>query len=96
MKRALLLLLSIAALSATQAQTVTNVDYYQDGKQIVVTYSLDKQSDISVYCSTDGGKSYDPVLKCVTGDVMNSGVPCRYCYTPVSRYHFFGFRLASD
>ena len=51
------------------AQTVSNVQAEQVGKQIVITYSLDKQEDISVCYTTDGGKTFSALLKQVTGDV---------------------------
>ena len=51
------------------AQTVSNVQAEQVGKQIVITYSLDKQADISVCYTTDGGKTFSDPLKQVTGDV---------------------------
>ncbi len=54
------------------AQTVSNVQAEQVGKQIVITYSLDKQADISVCYTTDGGKSFSAPLKQVTGDVGNN------------------------
>lgn len=75
MKRAILLFLSITAGFGTQAQSVTNVDYYQSGKQIVVTYSLDKTANISVFCSTDGGSTFGSALKRVTGDVGSNVAP---------------------
>ena len=51
------------------AQTVSNVQAEQVGKQIVITYSLDKQADISICYTTDGGKTFSAPLKQVTGDV---------------------------
>ncbi len=51
------------------AQTVSNVQAEQVGKQIVISYSLDKQADISVCYTTDGGKTFSDPLKQVTGDV---------------------------
>ncbi|OPZ97874.1 MAG: Serine/threonine-protein kinase pkn1 [Bacteroidetes bacterium ADurb.Bin408] len=51
------------------AQNVTNVDSRQEGKQIIITYTLDESADISVYCSMDGGKTFGPALQQVTGDI---------------------------
>ena len=51
------------------AQTVSNVQAEQVGKQIFITYSLDKQAEISVCYTTDGGKTFSDPLKQVTGDV---------------------------
>lgn len=68
-------LLLLLAGPCAQAQTVTNVDYYQNGKQIVVTYSLDKKADITVYYSINGGRSYSDRLQYVIGDVGPSITP---------------------
>jgi len=51
------------------AQSVSNTDCRQEGNRIVVTYSLDKPSDIELWYSTDGGKNYLGPLKKVSGDV---------------------------
>lgn len=45
------------------AQTVSKVQAEQVGKQIVITYSLDKQANISVCYTTDGGKTFSAPLK---------------------------------
>lgn len=51
------------------AQKVSNVSAEQVGKNIVVSYDLDKAATISVCYSTDGGKTYSQPIKQVTGDV---------------------------
>lgn len=51
------------------AQNVTNITAEQVGKNIVVSYDLDKTATISVCYSTDGGKTYSSPMKQVTGDV---------------------------
>ena len=51
------------------AQSVSNTDCRQEGKKIVVTYTLDKPSNIELWYSTDGGKNYLGPLKKVSGDV---------------------------
>ena len=51
------------------AQNVTNTDCRQEGNKIVVTYNLDKPSDIELWYSTDGGRNYKGPLKKVSGDV---------------------------
>ncbi|MGN0188707.1 MAG: formylglycine-generating enzyme family protein, partial [Candidatus Cryptobacteroides sp.] len=51
------------------AQTVSNVTARQEGNTVVVSYSLDGDADISVCCSTDGGKTFSPALTSVRGDV---------------------------
>ncbi len=51
------------------AQNVSDVSFYQEGKNIIVTYSLDKTANVSVQVSTDGGVTYSAPLKHVSGDV---------------------------
>lgn len=66
----LLSILSIAMLSsACFAQTVSNVRFEQVDNKVKITYSLDKQADISVCVSDDGGKTWSSPLKSVSGDV---------------------------
>ena len=50
------------------AQKVTNADFEQVGKQVRITYQLDKTADIQVLLSTDGGKTFGSPLRAVTGD----------------------------
>ncbi len=54
------------------AQNVTNVEVYQEGKQAVITYTLDKTADVTVQVSTDGGRTFSSPLTKVTGDVGSS------------------------
>lgn len=63
----LIMLLGIAC--NTLAQTVTNVRFEQENKQVKITYTLDKQADISVSISEDGGTTWHAPLKQVSGDV---------------------------
>ena len=51
------------------AQKVTNAAFEQVGKQVRITYQLDKTADIQVLLSTDGGKTFGSPLRAVTGDV---------------------------
>lgn len=51
------------------AQTVSNVRFEQVNNKVKITYSLDKQADISVCVSEDGGKTWSSPLKQVSGDV---------------------------
>ncbi len=70
MKNKLYLLLFVVAFSMNLfAQNVSDVAFYQEGKNIVVTYSLDKVANVSVQVSTDGGMTYSAPLKHVSGDV---------------------------
>ncbi len=56
-------------MSVSYAQNVSNVAFYQEGKNVVVTYSLDKLADVSLCVSTDGGVTFSAPLKHVSGDV---------------------------
>ena len=69
------LLLSVFTAVCSFGQTVSNVDAYQEGKNIIITYDIDKAGHVSdVYCSTDGGRTWGEPLRQVTGDV-NKQVP---------------------
>lgn len=69
------LLLSVFTAVCSFGQTVSNVDAYQEGKNIIITYETDKAGSVGdVYCSTDGGRTWGAPLKQVTGDV-NKQVP---------------------
>ena len=69
------LLLSVFTAVCCFGQTVSNVDAYQEGKNIIITYDIDKAGSVGdVYCSTDGGRTWGEALRQVTGDV-NKQVP---------------------
>ena len=69
------LLLSVFTAVCSFGQTVSNVDAYQEGKNIIITYDTDMAGFVDfVYCSTDGGRTWSAPLKQVTGDV-NKQVP---------------------
>lgn len=69
------LLLSVFTAFCSFGQTVSNVDAYQEGKNIIITYDIDKLGFVDlVYCSTDGGRTWGEALRQVTGDV-NKQVP---------------------
>ena len=64
------LLLSVFTAVCCFGQTVSNVDAYQEGKNIIITYDIDKAGSVGdVYCSTDGGRTWGEPLRQVTGDV---------------------------
>ncbi len=76
MKRYLLILLAVFLCGITlQAQNITDVKAYQSGKNIIITYHLDKQTNIKVQVSTDKGKTYSKPLKKVSGDVGDAVQP---------------------
>ena len=61
------------AVGVSFSQKVSNVDAYQEGKNIVITYSLSEAGMVSaVYCSTDGGRTWGAPLRHVSGDVNKS------------------------
>ena len=69
------LLLSVFTAVCSFGQTVSNVDAYQEGKNIIITYDTDKAGFVDfVFCSTDGGRTWSKPLRQVTGDV-NKQVP---------------------
>ena len=69
------LLLSVFTAVCSFGQTVSNVDAYQEGKNIIITYDTDKAGSVGdVFCSTDGGRTWGAPLKQVCGDV-NKQVP---------------------
>ena len=64
------LLLSVFTAVCSFGQTVSNVDAYQEDKNIIITYETDKAGSVGdVYCSTDGGRTWGEPLRQVTGDV---------------------------
>lgn len=81
--------------ASLSAQRVSNAAFQQSGKQVEITYSLDKQADITVYVSTDGGKTYGNALTAVTGDVgkqVAAGTNKRIVWSPLEERE----RLVSD
>ncbi len=85
MKRVQLLLLLALLASSISSQTVTNIDFYLDGDEIIVTYDLDKNADIYLYVSTNEADGWNasfmnwwayldeaPALRAVSGDVGRS------------------------
>ena len=66
----LFLVALLAGVQGVFAQ-VTNVDAAQVDKNILITYDLDRMADISVECSTDGGRTYKPLYR-VSGAVGKS------------------------
>jgi len=54
------------------SQSISNVQHRQDGERIIITYDMDSEMplDITVYLSTDGGKSFsNSPLRSISGDV---------------------------
>ncbi len=63
------LLLCMYSNSNLFAQKVSNVEFYQEGKNVVVMYSLDKRANVFLQISTNGGKTFSNNLQRVSGDV---------------------------
>ncbi len=90
-----ILLLVVGVFSTTVfAQTASDLKFYQDGKTIVLTYSLDKTANVSVQVSTDGGATYSEPLQHVSGDVGKEVQPGnkRIVWDVLAEYE----KLASD
>lgn len=54
------------------SQSISNVQHRQEGDRIIITYDMDSEMplDITVYLSTDGGKSFsNSPLRSISGDV---------------------------
>ena len=67
-KYLLLLITLIFSISVTySSNSVSLVEAYQEGRNIIITYQLSERADIEVYVSTDGGKNYHS-LRNLTGD----------------------------
>ena len=57
------------------AQQVTNVHHERNGKELVITYDLDKTADIRVSVSVDSGATYSTYLDGLSGDIGKSVKP---------------------
>ena len=58
MKKALLYIIWLVSGFTVLAQQVSNTRFVQDGKQVKIYYDLSETADVSIYLSTDGGRSY--------------------------------------
>lgn len=69
MKRITIFLsLCIASFATAMAQNVSNVTTSQSGSDIIISYDLDKEADIHISYSIDGGRNYTQLQK-VDGDI---------------------------
>ncbi len=57
------------------AQQITNSRFEQVGRNVEIYYTLDKQADITICISTDGGLTYSEPLKALAGDVGKNVEP---------------------
>lgn len=75
MKRKFIILFFMALVSdSILGQMVTNTDFRREGNNFIISYNLsgakiDLKYFVSLYLSTDGGKTFTGPLKAVTGDV---------------------------
>lgn len=70
------------------AQNVSAATFRQDGKKVIVTFSLDREADISLFVSTDGGSTFLGPLEKVSGDVgekVSSG-KCSITWDPIAEF----------
>lgn len=56
------------------SQNITNADFRVVGNTIEITYSLDEIADIEIFCSTDGGKSFEQPNN-ISGDIGDNVMP---------------------
>src|SRR5574344_1902179 len=70
MKKKLLILFGCAVV--IQAQRVTDASFRQENQEVYIEYTLDGTADITVHLSTDGGRTYGPARKQVSGGVGRS------------------------
>lgn len=59
MKKIASILILLATVWTVAAQQVSNARYVQEGKTIKIYYDLSEEADVSIYLSTDGGRSYE-------------------------------------
>ena len=71
----LLVFLLVVGTLPHAAQNVTNVDFWQEGTNVKISYELDKEADVNVSMSTDGGKTFSSPLKQVTGGIGKDVTP---------------------
>jgi formylglycine-generating enzyme required for sulfatase activity len=70
MKKQLLIFLILCGCAVViQAQRVTDASFRQENQEVYIEYTLDGTADITVHLSTDGGQTYGPALKQVSGGV---------------------------
>ena len=59
MKKIASFLIILVSFYYAGAQTVTNSRFEQEGKMVKIYYDLSEEADVSIYLSTDGGKTYE-------------------------------------
>lgn len=71
-KQLLIFLILCGCVAVIQAQRVTDASFRQENQEVYIEYTLDGTADITVHLSTDGGQTYGPALKQVSGGVGRS------------------------
>lgn len=69
LRKGSLLVLTLLLTRTLCAQVVSNVDAYQDGTDIVISYELDSKTNTKAFYSLDGGKTFLGPLLSVVGDI---------------------------
>lgn len=64
----------LAGTSLSAQDLVSDVDSRQSGDKILITYSLSKKADVSIYFSVNGGRTYS-LVDYVSGDVGENVSP---------------------
>ena len=75
MKKIIYLFLTLILPLFLFAQTATNVIAKQVGNTVEVTYDLDQPAQVTLLLSCDGGATYSPTPKALTGDVGDNVLP---------------------
>ena len=76
MKKIVFFMLLLAVSNALLAQQVSNTRFVQDGRQVKIYYDLSETADVSIYLSTDGGRSYEiSPIRHVSGHVGKQVAP---------------------
>ena len=68
------MVLPLTAIEA-KAQTVTDINVEVYGNKVIVNYNLDKATDIDLYVSDDGGRTWEGPLKQVSGNIGKNVQP---------------------
>lgn len=69
LRKYILLVITILLTRTLCAQVVSNVDAYQDGTDIVISYELDSKTTTKAFYSLDGGKTFLGPLLSVVGEI---------------------------
>ena len=78
MRKSLLFAMALLLSAAAWAQRVSNVSFHRSGKEgreIVITYSLDKRADIRFQVSTDEGRHFSDYIRSFSGDAGKGVAP---------------------